>query len=152
MKFKNHTSHIINPINTSKGLIKFLTVIALPVLSLSLILTGCGATTGKVQNLGPAKFAAAIQKDGSVILDVRTPNEFAAGHIKGAINIDVEANDFSSKIEQLDPQIEYAIYCHSGRRSAIAVNKMADAGFTKLLNLEGGVNAWLAANYQLVTN
>jgi rhodanese-related sulfurtransferase len=87
-----------------------------------------------------------------VVVDVRTAGEYAAGHIENAINIDVESSDFDSKIANLDKTVEYAVYCHSGRRSAIAAEKMAKAGFEKITNLEGGIIAWQGANYPLVTN
>lgn len=54
------------------------------------------------------------------VIDVRTPAEFAAGHIAAALNIPVEASDFGARISQLDPEEAYLVYCRTGRRSAIA--------------------------------
>ena len=96
-------------------------------------------------------FASDIKNPGVVVLDVRTAGEFAAGHIENAINIDVESGTFDSEIAKLDKNVEYAVYCHSGRRSGIATDKMAKAGFTKLTNLQDGVASWQAAGYPLVT-
>ena len=65
-----------------------------------------------------------------VLLDVRTPDEFATGHLQGATNIDVEDPSFADQIAALDKDAHYVVYCRSGRRSAIAVQTMKDAGFT----------------------
>ena len=119
---------------------------------LLILLTACGGSSTKVNNLGADAFASDIKNPGVVVLDVRTAGEFAAGHIENAINIDVEAADFDAKISQLDKSVEYAVYCHSGRRSGIATEKMAKAGFTKISNLNGGIQAWQAASYPLVNS
>ena len=75
--------------------------------------------------------------DSRVVIDVRTPAEYAAGHIAGAQNIDVEAADFASRISTLDKTAAYLVYCHSGRRSAIAADQMAAAGFTDIVDAGG---------------
>jgi rhodanese-related sulfurtransferase len=72
------------------------------------------------------------------------------GHIQGAINIDVEGMQFDNEIAKLDKSVTYAVYCKSDRRSGIATSAMADAGFTSLFDLEGGVGAWSAAGLTLV--
>jgi rhodanese-related sulfurtransferase len=71
------------------------------------------------------------------IIDVRTPGEFAAGHLDGAVNIDVQAADFGDRIAELDPDGAYLVYCRSGRRSAIAAEQMAEAGFTDIADAGG---------------
>jgi len=81
--------------------------------------------------------------DSRTVIDVRTPTEYAAGHIAGAQNIDVEAADFGSKIATLDKKAPYVVYCRSGRRSGIAATQMADAGFTDIV--DGGAMADLVA-------
>ena len=115
----------------------------------TLALTSCGGSSAT--NLGAADFQKKTQESGVVILDVRSAGEFYTGHIEGAINIDVEGMTFDGDIAQLDKSKTYAVYCHSGRRSGIAVGKMADAGFTKLFNLDGGIQVWQAAGLPLVT-
>ena len=114
-----------------------------------LALAGCSSSSA-VSTVNAQDFATTIATSGVVILDVRTPGEFAAGHIAGAINIDVESGNFESDIAGLDKNTTYAVYCHSGRRSGIATNTMADQGFTHLYNLDGGIGAWTAAGQQLV--
>ena len=125
--------------------------IALLVTPLLVLLSACGSSSAKINNLDANGFASDIKNPGVVVLDVRTAGEFASGHIENAINIDVESGSFDSEIAKLDKTVEYAVYCHSGRRSAIAADKMAKAGFTKLTNLQDGVASWQAAGYPLVT-
>jgi phage shock protein E len=94
-------------------------------------------------NLDVKSFAEKIMKDKEVIiLDVRTPAEFAEGAIKGAINIDVNASNFKEKVSTLDKEKSYLIYCRSGMRSVKACNIMSENGYRQLFNLLGGYQAW----------
>ncbi len=77
-----------------------------------------------------------------VILDVRTPEEVAQGHIDKAKNIDYKADSFESIINELDKNQKYLVYCRSGRRSAAAAEIMTKAGFTDVTNMKGGYLAW----------
>ena len=86
-----------------------------------------------------------------IILDVRTPEEYAGGHISGAINVNLNSGSFETDISTLDPDASYAVYCHSGNRSRAAIDIMATLGITKTIGLDGGVGAWTAAGYLLVT-
>lgn len=125
---------------------KLITIIA----ASALLLTGCGSSAGT--NLGAADFQKKISETGVVVLDVRTAGEFMGGHIANAINIDVEGMTFDGDISKLDKSATYAIYCHSGRRSGIALGKMKDAGFNNLFNLTNGIQDWQAAGLPLVNN
>jgi rhodanese-related sulfurtransferase len=80
----------------------------------------------------------AASSPGTVIIDVRTPEEFASGHVQGALNIPVEFADFAQQVSTLDPAVTYAIYCRSGNRSAVATAEMATMGFMHLYDLDGG--------------
>ena len=100
--------------------------------------------------LPPADFAAALKRPGTVLLDVRTPGEFAQGHLPGARNIDVSAPDFAARISALDPSVPYAVYCHSGNRSAVAVQAMTASGFHDVFHLAGGITAWQQARGEVV--
>ena len=74
------------------------------------------------------------------VIDVRSAGEYAAGHLEGSINIDVEANDFATEVGKLDMAGTYVVYCHSGRRAGIALEQMTDMGFKNVTNV-GGLDA-----------
>ena len=116
----------------------------------ALTLAACGGGSDPIHTVGAAEFKDAIAKPGVTVIDVRTAAEFSAGHIDGAENIDVESDMFDGKIGQLDKTKTYAVYCASGTRSAVAAQRMADAGFPDVYNLEGGVTLWQATGYPLV--
>jgi rhodanese-related sulfurtransferase len=115
-------------------------------------LTGCGSSSESATNQGVTEFAKTISDSSVVVLDVRTPAEFMSGHLANAINIDVEGMQFNSDVAKLDKSKTYAVYCRSGRRSAIATDEMSKLGFKTLFNLEGGTGAWSAAGQTLVVN
>jgi len=120
----------------------------------SLLLTGCAAKTDSadvaasdtvsaaVRSLDAAAFQSKIIQRDVIVLDVRTADEFNQSRIIDARNINVESSDFDAAIAELDKNATYALYCQSGRRSAIAYTKMKEAGFTNLYNLDGGIIAW----------
>jgi rhodanese-related sulfurtransferase len=119
----------------------------------ALFLTGCGVGgSASATNLDAAEFQAKSSEQGVVVLDVRTSGEFTAGHIANAINIDVEGMTFDGDIKSLDKDAPYAVYCQSGRRSVIAVDKLKAAGFTNLFNLANGIQDWNAAGLPLANN
>ena len=82
------------------------------------------------------------KKKKTVILDVRTAEEVAEGHLAGAKNIDVQSDLFDVSIEQLDKDKTYLLYCRSGKRTAVAGAKMKAAGFKNVYMMEGGITAW----------
>jgi rhodanese-related sulfurtransferase len=69
------------------------------------------------------------------VIDVRTAEEFANSHVIGAVNLDLENGAFLAELADLDKNVGYALYCRSGRRSAIAAELMATAGFTEVRDL-----------------
>jgi len=97
-------------------------------LALSVVMSGCAATAGPAIAIG----------DDTVVVDVRTPGEYAGGHLDGAVNIDLQSPEFDATISELDPGDEYIVYCQSGNRSAQAVAAMEAAG----LNVQdaGGIS------------
>lgn len=138
--------------------------LAAAVAAAAMLLVGCSSaapslTSGPVAASAPAAgsslnatdFAAAAKLPDTVLLDVRTPEEFAAGRLPGAVNVDVEAADFGQKIATLDKTKSYAVYCRSANRSKVAMTMMQQVGFTKLFDLEGGINAWKSAGGAVVT-
>lgn len=87
----------------------------------------------------PTAEPIAVASD-TVVLDVRTPEEYAAGHLDGAINLDVQSPQFDGLVGQLPTDGEYVVYCRSGNRSAAAIDRMEALGFTSLVNA-GGIDA-----------
>lgn len=102
-------------------------------------------TPAAPQRVDAATFAGVITTPGVTVIDVRTPAEYSAGHIKDAVNIDVEGADFATRIAALDPAGIYAVYCRSGNRSKTAVASMQQAGINGIYELEGGITGWQAA-------
>lgn len=76
------------------------------------------------------------------IIDVRTPQEFEDGRIAGALNFDVQSDNFESEIGKFDKNKIYIVYCRGGNRSQIAARMMSDAGFKNVSNLTGGIVFW----------
>ena len=96
-------------------------------------------------DLTPDEFEKAYIADGTVTIDVRTADEFAAGHLYHAINIDWQKDGFMDEItKNFNKTITLAVYCRSGKRSAAAAQALSDAGY-KVLNMTGGYTAWAEA-------
>jgi rhodanese-related sulfurtransferase len=131
------------------------------VLTSALALTGCGSSSAGagstvtavdgVQHLGVEEFASLATTPAVVVVDVRTAEEFAAGHLANAVNIDFRAPGFADRVKALDPSKTYAVYCHSGNRSGQALELFTADGFGHVADLEGGITAWGAAGKQVVT-
>lgn len=85
--------------------------------------------------------------EGCRILDVRTPAEFARGHLENAENIDFYAPDFRSRLEPLDRDRPYVVYCKGGLRGAKAMEILRQAGFARVYNISGGYDRWVAAGF-----
>jgi len=79
-----------------------------------------------------------------VIVDLRTPDEYASGHIEGATNLDYYSDTFRDELENLDKNKTYLIHCQSGRRSSAALEIMKNLGFKKVYNMTGGMVEWQA--------
>ena len=118
-----------------------------------ILLAGCSSTgSATTVNLNVSEFSQKINEPDVIIVDVRTPEEFASGHIEGALNIDFNSGDFANEITRLNPSETYAIYCRSGNRSGQAASIMHKAGFHDVSNLDGGVIDWTNAGLSLVLN
>lgn len=87
--------------------------------------------------------AAEALPAGTMLIDVRTPAEFAEGHLEGAVNIPVELPTFTGMVDQLDPTLDYLIYCRTGRRADVAISYMDTLGMTttNLGSLEAAATA-----------
>ena len=94
---------------------------------------------------------AMMQSSSNVlVVDVRTPEEYAQGHLKGAINIPLST--LPLRINGLDQKRPILVYCQTGIKSAEASSILVRAGFTKVYNLEGGITAWINSGYPTVTS
>ena len=112
-----------------------------------LLLASCGgstATDSKLELTSVGEIAEIVAEPPTdlVILDIRTPEEFAAGHIAGAINIDYYASDFEARLGELDLDVPYVMYCNSGNRSGNTLPLMDSIGFAEVYELDGGIQAW----------
>lgn len=97
-----------------------------------------------------AKATVDSPTEGLVILDVRTPEEFAEGHIEGAIMIDFYRDDFAAELAKLDPDVPYVLYCRSGNRSGQTLAMMEGLDFQDVQDVDGGVIGWQNAGLPLV--
>jgi rhodanese-related sulfurtransferase len=98
-------------------------------------------TTGKA--ISPEQFEKRMHKRKVTVLDVRTPEEFAEGHLHNAVHINVlDSVAFMSRVQNLKKGRTYLLYCKSGRRSGKALVMMQEQGFKKLYHLDGGITAW----------
>jgi len=100
--------------------------------------------------LDTAAFAERVATSGTRIIDVRTAAEYAGGHLAGATHLDLYAPDFMDRVDTLERDDSYALYCQSGGRSKVARELMAQAGFTTVVDLAGGIAAWRKAGGAIV--
>lgn len=105
---------------------------------------GCNSNENVV-SVSAAEFEKEIKTDSVRLVDVRTPEEFADGHIAGALNINVKSGDFRQKAErELSKDSVVLVYCRSGRRSLDAAKILTELGY-KVINLKGGIIEWSEA-------
>ncbi len=125
------------------------------VLFLGISMVSCGQSAKSDQNhkktvllISPEDLKTAPEN--IQLIDIRTPQEYAQGHIKNAVNIDFYSADFLKKMDQLDKNKDIYIYCRSGHRSGIAAKKLANHGFSKIYDLEGGINNWNTKHLKII--
>lgn len=121
-----------------------------PLAVAAVLLTGCSSDSDAISDVDVAEAAQIVDDGEAIILDVRSPQEFAAGHLPDAINIDVESADFADRVAGLDESAETLVYCQTGNRSGVATDEMAELGFTEMSDLQGGIEAWAAAGEEVV--
>lgn len=95
-----------------------------------------------IEQIQSADFAQLIQKEDVRILDVRTPAEFQAGHVRGAVPANVQDDAFLERVQSVysDKSKPVYVYCKSGRRSMMAAEQMVKAGYTHVINVLGGID------------
>lgn len=118
---------------------KLVVLIILP----ALLLMAC-VSTNKQGNkiLNEQAFKNKLQQESVVLIDVRTPEEYKAGHLKNAVLLDYNGGVFDTSFQKLDKEKTYLIYCRSGKRSDNAATKMKQAGFKKTYQLKDGITGW----------
>ena len=101
----------------------------------------------EIKNEDVAKVDELIKSGKYTVIDVRTKEEYDAGHIKGALNFDYYNDDFEEKIESQfkDKNKPYILYCRSGMRSLYSAQILEDLGYTDVTNMKGGFLAWQSA-------
>ena len=115
----------------------------------------CNSQTKKettaIEDVSVEKFQKMISKKGAQLVDVRTPDEYKAGHLEKAKLINIFDKDFTEQsLKLLDKDKPVYVYCRSGGRSANAAKIYEKAGFKKVYNLVGGYGAWSAKNQKIV--
>ncbi len=125
---------------------KLKTLIILSLVITTYLFAQSGSTT---QHLTAAEFKKAVDSKKYLLIDVRTPEEFAQGHIAGAININVADSDFAKKVQtKTQKQKQIALYCRSGRRSKLAISQIESLKL-QIVELNDGIMSWQQAGYKL---
>ncbi|MFM7774077.1 MAG: thioredoxin domain-containing protein, partial [Candidatus Kapaibacterium sp.] len=88
----------------------------------------------------------------AVVLDVRTPGEFQGGHLRNAVNVDWNGDDFAKNTSAWKPSTPLYVYCLAGSRSAAAARDLRSRGYTNVVELEGGILKWRAAGLPEATD
>lgn len=120
---------------------KRLSIIVLAILTYSSF--GCKEKdTSNITVVSTQEMQSLLKMGQVQLVDVRTPKEFKSGYIDNAQNIDYKSPTFAQDILKLDKEKPVLLYCHTGGRSAKCAEKLEQAGFTKIYDLEGGISRW----------
>lgn len=123
----------------------------LPVLSLIFIGASC-STTSRITSVSSADFGKRITSPGTQLVDVRTPDEYAEGHIAGAVNIDVNSSGFlAGASATLSKDQPVYVYCRGGVRSKKAAKKLAKKGYN-VIDLDNGILRWQSDGMPVVSD
>ena len=112
-----------------------------------LLLTGCDSEQRAVSDISIEEAAELLKNPEVVVLDLRTPREFAGGHLVGARNVDFNDPGFGENLAGLDRRRSYVVHCASGSRSGRALPLFGELGFEKINHLRPGFRGWVAAGY-----
>lgn len=110
------------------------------IFALLVLALACSATPSQVSEISQTDLLT--EPTSTLILDVRTPAEFASGHVPGAVNI--PHDQLAARLTEVESfrSAPVVVYCKSGRRAGMATSVLADAGFSKIHHLTGDMNAW----------
>lgn len=106
---------------------------------------GCSQAEDAAKNVDPKAAQALIADQKATVLDIRTPEEFAEGHIPNAKNVDFFSKSFRETLAKLDKDAPIVMHCQSGGRSGQALPIFKEMGFTKVFHMNGGFSAWSKA-------
>ena len=120
-------------------------------LILFLVQTFSVAGEGILKTISPKEASDLIAKHKNnadfIILDVRTPREFKSGHIEKAILLDYYSKMYTEELKRLDKTKTYLIYCRSGNRSGKTLNLIKNMGFSRVYNMDKGINGWRSKGF-----
>lgn len=121
------------------------------IIMLSVGMYSCGSVVGQ-ETVTASKFNTIIEGGDVVIIDVRTPQEYAEAHLNNSVNINYYDSDFLRKIEGLaiGKESKVLVYCKSGGRSSGAMNKLSEAGYSEIYNLKGGITSWIGQGLEVI--
>jgi len=114
------------------------------------ILLGVAACSTPAASAEGSEPSVSISEN-TIVLDVRTPEEYAQGHLDGAVLLDLNGGQFAEALPSLDPDAEYVVYCRSGNRSGQAIALMQERGITNTTNLGSVEQASEATGIPIVT-
>ena len=123
-------------------------VIAIAVYGAYTALADPASATGLAKEINAAK-ASELRDQGAFVLDVREPDEWAAGHIPGATLIPL--GQLASRLAEVPQDQQVVVVCRSGNRSATGRDILLDAGFTEVTSMGGGMNTWISQGFETVT-
>lgn len=128
-----------------RSILPFILLVLAPIAAFAQQATGAGHEV-----LSPAEFKARMSNVPGTLVDVRTPEEWNEGVIAGARLIDFHGAEFSSTIKQVDAARPVYLYCAAGGRSYKAAQLLENAGYSNVVELDGGMGAWKEAGYATV--
>ncbi len=108
------------------------------------------ANAGEIKNVNAKEAAGIIAKGDVIVLDVRTAEEFAEGHIGGAKNLDFLDDNFKQKAAKLDKTKTYLVHCQAGGRSTKSLEPLKELGIQNLIHLDDGFGGWQEAKLPVV--
>ena len=115
------------------------------------LLAACGASKTENTAIDAKEFSEKLASTEHTLVDVRSPEEFATNHLKGASNINVNGADFAQKAALLDKDKEVLVYCKSGGRSAKAAEQLRSMGY-RVYDLKGGILNWQSQGLEVVAD
>lgn len=104
----------------------------------------------KHEHIKTDEFKKRVEEGGYELIDLRTPEEFANGHLEGAYNIDFTSPEIHALIEKLDKEKKYLLYCRTGNKSGQTLDIMKEKEFVEAYNMLGGINEWNDEGYDVV--